>query len=138
MTLKIDEATVKFIAGWILPLVRVCAKTKAPSQEMLGCSPSTALSQDDLNGFHLQDGPTPNIRDKVCWNPTAHKWMVLLKHAKGKPSEDFAVDPAQDAQTYEKQKVVAYWRAVETWNRLDSSNRFRIPMNRFAQSSAAD
>jgi hypothetical protein len=138
LTLKIDEATVKFIAGWIVPLVRVCAKTKAPSQEMLGCGASTALSQDDLNGFHLRDGPTPNIRDKVCWNPTAHKWKVLLKHAKGKPSEDFAVDPAQDAQTYQEQKVVAYWRAVETWNRLDSSNRFRIPMNRFAQSSAAD
>ena len=138
LTLKIDEATVKFIAGWIVPLVRVCAKTKASSQEMLGCGASTALSQDDLNGFQLRDGPTPNIRDKVCWNPTAHKWKVLLKHAKGKPSEDFAVDPAQDAQTYEKQKVVAYWRAVETWNRLDSSNRFRIPMNRFAQSSAAD
>ena len=138
MALQFDEASVKFIVGWIVPKMRVCAKTKAPSQEMLGCSPSTALSQDDLNGFHLRDGPTPNIRDKVCWNPTAHKWKVLLKHAKGKPSEDFAVDPAQDAQTYEKQKVAAYWRAVETWNRLDSSSRFRIPMNHFSQSSAAD
>ena len=138
LTLKIDEATVKFIAGWIVPLVRVCAKTKASSQEVLGCGASTALSQDDLNGFQLRDRPTPNIRDKVCWNPTAHKWKVFLKNAKDKPSEDFAVDPTQDAETYQKQKVDAYWRAVETWNRLDSSNRFRIPMNRFAQSSAAD
>ena len=75
-----------------------------------------------------------NVRDKVSWNPTAHKWNALLKNAKGKPSDDFDVDPALDAQAYEKQKVAAYWRAVDTWNRLDLSSRLRISMTRFAVS----
>ena len=123
MALKLDEVTVRFISGWIVPLIKVCASRKAPSQDDLGSVPVTNESQD----FHLNVCPTPNIRDKVWWNPTAHEWKVFLKRSKGKPSEDFAVDPDQSADTYEKQKIDAYWRAVETWNQLDSSTRLRIP-----------
>ena len=125
LTLKIDEVALKFIAGWIVPLVRACAKNKAPSQEKLESAPSTAP-------FHLRECLTPNIRGKVCWNPTEHKWKLILKHAKGNSSEDFAVAPDQDANAYEMQKVAAYWRAVESWNHLDASSRHRIPITRFA------
>ena len=73
LTLKIDEATLKFIAGWIVPLVRFCAKGKARSQEVVESAPSTAHKQDDHGGFHLDACVTPNVRGKVSWNPTKRK-----------------------------------------------------------------
>ena len=38
----------------------------------------------------------------------------------------------------EKQKADAYWHAVETCNRLDSSSRFRIPATRLPVSCTGD
>ena len=61
---------------------------------------------------------------------------LLIKHPKGKVPDEFYVDPAQSADTYEKHKIDAYWRAVDTWNRLDSSTRFRIPTTRLPVGSA--
>ncbi len=56
--------------------------------------------------------------------------MVLLKHPAGRRTEEFTVEPDLSAEMYEKEKSDKYWRAVATWNRLDSSNRFRIPTTR--------
>lgn len=137
MALKLDEVTVRFISGWIVPLMKVCASSKAPSQDNLGSVPAVPV-KDESQKFHLSVSPTPNIRDKVWWNPTAHAWEVFIKLSKGKPSENFAVDPAQSADTYEKQKIDAYRRAVEAWNWFDSSKRFRIPTTRLPVSCAAD
>ena len=130
MTLKIDETAVKFVTGFVLPLIRMCATRKAPSQGI--SAPSAASSQDDLGLFRLPEDPTPNVRDKVVWSPMSHKWNVLLRKPTDKLAEHFSADSTQDAQTYEMQKVEAYWRAVEAWNRLDSSSRLRIPMTRIA------
>ena len=124
ITLKFDEAAAKFISGWIVPLIKMCASLRAPSQDTL------APSQAESHGFQLNACPTPSIRDKVYWNPTAHTWQVLLKLPAGQRTEDFTVEPDQSAEMYEKEKSDKYWRAVATWNRLDSSNRFRIPTTR--------
>ena len=128
LTLKVDDRAVAFISGWIVPLIRTCA-TRSPSQRIV--DPSTDQGSQPKDGatgfgFQLLGTPLPGIRDKVSWNPTAHKWDVRLKNAKKKPSEDFAVDPALDAQSYEKERVAAYWRAVDAWNLFDGSTRLRI------------
>ena len=136
MALKVDEAAVKFVTGWIVPLIRLCA-TRKPDSQVLE-APSTSPSHGHPSSFCLRDDPTPNIRDKVCWNPTEHKWKVFLKSPKGRLPESFAVDPNLDAQTYEQQKVASYWRAVDAWNRLDDSKRIRIPTTRIAAISSAE
>ncbi len=132
MTLKLDEAAAKFISGWIVPLIKMCASLRAPSQDTL------APSQAESHGFQLAACSTPSIRDKVHWNPTAHTWMVLLKHPAGRRTEEFTVEPDLSAEMYEKEKSDKYWRAVATWNRLDSSNRFRIPTTRLPIHLVAD
>ena len=140
MVLKLDEATVKFITGWIVPLVKVLAHSQDLSQHKLG-SPSASVAceaADPLGVFRFSACPTPNIRDKVCWNLNAHAWSVLLKDPKGKPSEDFAVDHTQSADAYEEQKIGAYGRAIEIWNRLDGSKRLRIPITNLPRSTAGD
>jgi hypothetical protein len=132
-TLQLDEATINFIQGWVMPLVRKCAANKscaankASSEEQLESAPSTGP-------FQLPECMTPNIRGKVCWNPTANKWKVMIKYATdatGNPSADIAVPTDLDAVAFEQQKVAAYWRAVNSWNDLDDSTRHRIPITRF-------
>ena len=136
MTLKLDDASVKFVASWIVPLVKRCAHRKCPSQETLGPATSTASSQDDLSGFQVRETETPNVRDKVCWSVTAHKWTVMLKNARSPLLEQFAVDPALDPKAYEEQKVATYWRAVDAWSRLEGSSRLRVPKTCLTASSA--
>ena len=132
-TLQLDDAAINFIQGWVMPLMRKCAANKscaankASSEEQLESAPSTAP-------FQLPECMTPNIRGKVCWIPTANKWQVMIKYAKGaqgNPSADIAVPTDLDAVAFEQQKVAAYWRAVNCWNDLDISTRHRIPITRF-------
>ena len=122
-TLKLDAGTVKFISEWLVPLARQCPATTDNSSEPLPDGPVAGESP----GFQLSVSSTPNIRDKVTWNPTAHSWILFLKHPKGQPSDTFAVDHHLTSKEYAKRKDELYWRAVRVWNELDSSKRFRIP-----------
>ena len=82
-----------------------------------------------LAQFHFSSSLTPNIRDKVHWNPTGHSWDILLRKNTASPSESYAVDPLLDKRSYDEAKAAAYLRAVQTWNELDGSSRFRIPIH---------
>ena len=77
---------------------------------------------------------TPNIREKILWNPTAHAWIVYIKHPKQPiPADKYAADPNESVEEYEAQNNAAYWRAVEAWNTLDGTKRHPIPVSSFAQ-----
>ena len=72
--------------------------------------------------------PTPNIRDKVQWNPLKHTWIIIVKKQKGPLAGKYCVDPELAPEKYEKEKVAAYNRAIAAWNSHDGSTRHRIPI----------
>ena len=127
MLLKVDDDTVKFISGWILPL----AMKLAHSQADTGSSTDTVPSESPiaLAAFHFVASPTPDIRDKVYWKPTSSRWSVRASKQQGtyNPAE-LAVDPCLDSDQYTTAKGATYLRAIAIWNRLDGSRRHRIPV----------
>jgi hypothetical protein len=148
MVFILDQETVKFIKGFIVPLVRAVADGQGPGQKEFLCSgESQARSQDSSAGFHFMAPQCPNIRDKVSWNVRAHAWTILCKkptHGDGLLTgsapvcEDFPVEPHVSAHEYEEQKVAAYSKAMEAWNLRDGSNRHRIPIAILAGSQPSD
>ena len=128
MVLRLDTTTAKFILDWVVPFVNKLAHSQA-----LPPSPSDAVGT--LANFHLIASPTPNIRDKVQWTPNKHFWEVTVKKSKYseevqgsalKP-KDFQVDPRLSPAKYEEAQISTYRHAIAVWNKLDGSNRFRIP-----------
>ena len=124
--LKVDDATVAFINSWVLPLIREVARSQAFS----GSATESRPSSGSLADFHFQADPTPNIRGKVTWNPSTSSWKVSVKKPQGKLTDKFVVNFNLPSDAYEREKVAAYWRAVQAWNRVDGSTRFRIPITR--------
>ena len=124
MALKLDDVTVSFISSFVVPFVKVCADSQELRQENV----ASASVEDQSQGYRQAASKTPNLRDKVVWNPTAHTWKLTIRYPKGQPAEKNVVNAAQSAADYEKEKTVKYWRAVKTWNLLDGSKRHRIPV----------
>ena len=83
MALKLDDVTVSFISSWVVPFVKVCAGCQELRQESL----ASASVEDQSQGYRQAASKTPNLRDKVVWNPTAHTWKLIFKNQKGHPSE---------------------------------------------------
>ena len=77
MVLKLDLATAKFISAWVIPLMRELARSQAQSH--LSLETAASESTDAFAGFQFCARPTPNIRDKVQWNPMKHCWRILVK-----------------------------------------------------------
>ena len=138
MALRVDAATVQFVSGWLLPLLRQIAEGKvltpvvAPSQDSPDEStPVVASSQDspdESHDFHLTKCLTPNIRNKVCWCPAAETWKVYIENPTKVPCPtSFSVRPGMDGCAYRAEKVKQYWLAVDDWNKYDTSKRHRIP-----------
>ena len=140
MALRVDAATVQFVSGWLLPLLRQIAEgtvltpVMAPSQDSPDEStPVVAPSQDspdESHDFHLTKCLTPNIRNKVCWCPAAETWKVYIENPTKVPCPTpFSVRPGMDMDgcAYRAEKVKQYWLAVEDWNKCDNSKRHRIP-----------
>jgi hypothetical protein len=121
MVMRLNDETIKFIVGWVVPLLRETAR----SQDLEVTEAAEAPRK--LAQFHFIAPTTPNIRDKVIWNPTKHCFEILLAKNKRSPSEKCDVDPSLDRQSYDEAKATAYRRAIETWNKLDGSSRHRIP-----------
>jgi hypothetical protein len=136
--LLLEKATVTFITSWIVPLVRDLAlrQKKTGSEEVSETDGSGSVVP--LEGFHFIASPTPNIRDKVNWNPSTHTWTIQTRKPIlpkqlpiGKPHGNFAVDASLSADLYEEQKIDKYWRAIAMWNKQDGSKRTRIPILRW-------
>jgi len=137
VALKVDEATTAFIEGWMLPLIKsfVDNPDEVDKPSEFTSHPETASGNlaGTVQGFSFSSCFTPNLRDKVVWCPEQHSWKVYVKHATPgsfTPEEmrDFVVDSEQPAETYDKDKIAAYWRAITAWNRVDGSKRHRIPL----------
>ena len=125
---KVDDATVAFILGWMLPLVKgiMDKPHQVAKPRELTSHPTTTSSKPA--GFVFNSCYTPNVRDKVAWVPEKNAWQLYVKH----PTDDsetrqFVVNPDQPSDQYEQQKTDAYCRAVNAWNRLDGTKRHRIP-----------
>ena len=123
MVLKLDAATAQFISDWVVPLVNKMALSQA-----LPTSLSDAGACGTLANFQMIASPTPNIRDKVQWNPSRHIWEIVVKKSKGGEVDagQFRVDTTLSPVLYEQEKKEAYRRAIDTWNQLDGSTRHRI------------
>ena len=129
MLLLLEKQTVTFITSWIVPLVREVALQEQARSEGVSETDSSE-SVGAFADFHFIASPTPNIRDKVNWNPSTHSWAIQLRQPIAQPSGNFAVDPSLSPDLYEEQKIDAYWRAIAMWNKLDGSKRIRIPIIR--------
>jgi len=136
IALKLDMQTCKFISAWVVPL----ARRVALSQDETTASPDSTASESShaLAGFNFSASPTPNIRDKVQWNPMSHCWQILVKNPKTEVPASIHVDSSLPAALYAKEKIAAYHRATEVWNSTDGSKRFRIPVVAAAASSGGD
>ena len=125
IVMKIDVNLVKFIYAWVVPLVRDMARSQDKQESETMQSPE---APSNLARFHFEASSTPNIRDKVVWNPMDHKWKVLLKKPLHSPELLHCPDPDLDPQSYEFAKLTAYGEAILEWNRCDGSTRHRIPV----------
>ena len=133
MVVLLDDDTAKFITGWVTPLARYLASnhlTESPtSSEPMGDSLGDSSSPEPLAGFRFPSGTTPNIRDKVVWDLSREQWNLILKKPTEKfESGQFRVDADVCPAVHAAQKLAAYHRAIEAWNRLDGSTRPRITM----------
>ena len=108
MLLLLEKETVTFITSWIVPLVRELALKHEQTGSEGVSETDSSESVGALAGFHFIASPTPNIRDKVNWNPSTHSWAIQLRQPIAKPSGNFAVDPSLSADLYEEQKIDAY------------------------------
>ena len=133
LVFKHDVRTLTFITDWIAPLISSLARrqmdSKAPSQTASRAPSQLVLARGiGSAGFSFDRPILPNIRDKVIWNPTTHKWAIALKKPKGTPNELFDVSPLLRGAAYDAAKTAAYYSAIQAWNLLDGSTRFRIAL----------
>ena len=116
--LKVDERTTAFLVGWVVPLAREFALSQADVDDAADTT-ATTDSPSKLASFHFSASPTPNIRDKVSWNPREHRWALKVVKPQGDVLvQELAVDPSLGADDYNAEKALAYGRAVEAWNPL--------------------
>ena len=127
--LKLDAGTIEFIASWVAPLVKELAERLGTD----GSQPSHALNGGSsevsslATKFKFASPPTPNVRDKISWDPKRHAWHVFVRKPKGTfDASDFKVNPDLRGNEYDAEKLAVYRRAVETWNRLDGTTRLRV------------
>ena len=126
--LKCDENTKKFVRMWLTPLVKVVALSQDSSNDSQDGSQDATVQ---LAPFHMSVNATPNVREKVSWEPLNHMWKLILNMPKAAPPK-FHVDPRLDAAAYDQEKVKLYWQAIDTWNALDGSKRHRIVSTRLS------
>jgi hypothetical protein len=121
IVMRLDATTIKFINEWLVPLLRDMAIAK--DHPMKPLSPDQSI---DPVGFQFSSNTTPNIRNKVTWNPTRHAWDVQATNPKSEITGRFEADPSLGVDEFEEAKIAAYVAAIEAWNANDNSKRHRI------------
>ena len=121
--ISVDDASVKFIRHWLLPLAQ---KSVLSAVEKKSPLPVAKPLTETSVGFQFSANPMPNISGKVTWNPVKHAWRVRANKPCMKIEGSFEVDSFLSAAAYHKVKSLEYRKAVDAWNKCDGSKRHRI------------
>ena len=121
------KSTIQLVEEWVIPLVKELARSQVDGESSTEGSPRDPVTP--LAKFHFSACDTPNVREKVWWNPGQHTWQINAKKANALiPKETFKVDPKLDVSEYNAAKAKTYTIAVGSWNDLDGSTRHHIPL----------
>ena len=128
--LQLDADGMRFINTVLVDTIR-----------LLSDSTPTSTQEDTAVAAYRFDDSTPNVRDKVVWDPDANSWKLLLKVRLGdklaKPIKSLYVDVSGQslqvsenlsASRHNTAKIETYGRALRAWNQLDASHRQRITL----------
>ena len=146
LCVRLEEKSARFVSEWMLPLVH---EVVARADKADHSTPETASSSDSsrpVAKFNFLASDTPNIANKIYWQPGHHRYLVhvLLPEGTGKAMKNhvikMSVDSKKSAEEYENVQVALCWKAVTTWNERDMSKRERIPTLRekFGHSEEGD
>ena len=124
ITLMVNESLVQFVQKVIAPNVSVLA----PSQQAVKIEATPAP-------YTFEKEDMPNIQGKVVWVPKMHGWKVGVRKPRLMISEyndctgqTLIIDTSLSPEEFEERKGEAYLRAIDTWNKVDGTNRARIPV----------
>ena len=124
--LQLDDEGIVFLNNVILDIMQKLSDTT----EAVDDSKSVV---SEVAAFRF-DHTTPNVRDKVLWEPNQNAWKLILME-KNKPKRAAFADEQGDtlkvperlsAVEHEFEKAKSYARAILAWNSLDASGRKRI------------
>ena len=122
---RVDDDAMHFIRSCIPDIIRKLSVSDAPDE--IVPTPSTPDT-----GFKFDDN-TPNIRDKVVWEPGRNGWLVTMKRGgstcttfEEQSGASLIVPDGLTADEHDNAKRTAYTRAIATWNAMDQSKRHRI------------
>jgi len=136
--LQVDKDSIAFIAHGLIPWA---INSLAHSQPETAALPSEqGQTQEQVPApFAFSAGDTPNIRDKVAWEPMHHGWKLSVKKPliECKPFTDetgasLCVEAALSSIDYNEDKLRTYVNALRAWNAIDGSTRHRIPLPKTA------
>lgn len=127
MILQLDDDGVRFIQHGMKELIEKLT--------MRASDPSTSpVKIDDLETACFKfDDSTPNIFEKVIWDPDRRSWKVTYK-SNGKKTITYqdrsgislGVSDELSEEAFESKKADLYTTAIQTWNDLDKSSRKKI------------
>ena len=78
LVVAVDDAAVHWIRNWLVPLAQ-------QSERSLGAKASHAKKDAEFKrdifcpNFAFSVDPTPNIKDKITWNPEASAWDISVR-----------------------------------------------------------
>ena len=121
--ISVDDASVKFIRHWLLPLAQKSVLSAVEKKSPLAVAKPLT---EAVVGFQFSANPMPNLSGKVTWNPANHAWRVKANKPCMKIEGSFEVDKFLSADAYHKVKSLEYRKAVDAWNKCDGSKRHRI------------
>lgn len=121
----LDEFSVTLIKTVVLDLISHIASTS----ESCSVDSVTGPSLPQPQAFRFDDD-TPNVAGKVAWDPARDGWkMSVTQNGKSqtlyKDHDGVSLTLTSECSRDETKRKL-YWRAIRSWNRLDTSKRHRI------------
>jgi hypothetical protein len=126
MIIALDEHGRKFIAEAIPEMINKISNASAKGG-------ATTSSSERVAGFKF-DASTPNVHNRVVWQPERDQWKVTYKTAEKKfkqqsvchHGESLTVPPCDTMDEFMDRKASLYKKALVAWNKLDKSTRQKI------------
>ena len=116
-------------------LVQFLEKVLAPNVSVLAPSQQSVKIEATPAPYTFEKEDMPNIQGKVVWVPKMHGWKVsvrkprlMISDYKDCKGQTLIIDTSLSPEEFEERKGEAYLRAIDTWNKVDGTNRARIPV----------